>query len=248
MSTLRDKLGMVFWIVPLCIQPLIAVAITVRRLIRSFPIFFLYTLFVSARDLILLFVKHNLRIYSWIYFLSEPLAIGLGLAVIYEILWHLIRPYSTLRTLGVRLFWASLGVALLVGVTMLKTSEFGRSKFWIESLVLVERSARFVQVGVLIMFILFISHLGLTWKHYTAGIVAGFGISAGLQLALFELRSVHVITDISFRLLMSMAYNIAVLAWAAYFFSPRTETKIAGELPKTDLARWDEILRRYLNR
>src|SRR5690348_2168565 len=102
MSALREKLGMVFWIIPLSLQPFIAVAIALRRQIKSFPVFFLYTLFVAARDLILLLLKRNMRLYSWIYFLSEPLAIALGLAVIYEVLWQLVRPYSMLRILGVR--------------------------------------------------------------------------------------------------------------------------------------------------
>jgi len=248
MSTVGEELRIVFWIIPLCLQPLIALAIFLRHQTRSFPRFFLYTLFVPARDLVLLFLKRNLPIYSWAYFLSEPLVIALGLAVIYEVLWHLIRPYHTLWTVSVRLFSATLGLAALVGLTMLKTSEFGQTKFWIESLFLVERSARFVQVGVLIVFILFISHLGLTWKHHGAGIVAGFGIAAGLQLALYELRSLGLIEDEYFYLLMSMGYDVAVFVWTIYFFSPGRKADLEIGLPKTDLARWDEILRRYLNR
>jgi len=238
---------MAFWIVPLCLQPLIAIAIATRRQVRTFPLFFVYTLFVSTRDLALLFIKHNMRIYSWVYFLSEPLAIALGVAVIYEVSWHQIRSYSPLRSLGIRVFWATLGLALLAGTTMLKTSEFGQEKLWIESFFLLERSARFIQVEILIVFILFISHLGLTWKHYSAGIVAGFGIAAGLQLALYQLRPMKAIADADFYLLMSAAYNIAVLIWATYFLPPRRETQPPSELPKTDLPRWDEILRRYLN-
>ena len=99
MSTMREKLRMAFWIVPLCLQPLIAIAIATRRQVRTFPLFFVYTLFVSTRDLALLFIKHYMRIYSWVYFLSEPLAIVLGVAVIYEVSWHQIRSYSPLRSL-----------------------------------------------------------------------------------------------------------------------------------------------------
>ena len=238
---------MLFWIVPLCLQPLIAFSIGLRRQIRNFPIFFVYTLFVSTRDLVLLFVRHNARMYSWIYFLGEPLAILLGVAVIYEILWQLIRQYDTLRALGMRLFWLSVAVTMLAGLWMFYGSEFGRGEFRMESVVLIERSARFVQVGVLIVFILFISHLGLTWKHYTSGIVAGFGVAAGLQLAVFELRSTQLIAADTFHLLNSLGYNVAVLIWAIYFFSPLSEINELGRLPATDLARWDEILRRYLN-
>lgn len=246
MNAVRHNLGMLFWIVPLCLQPLIALSIAVRGQIRNFPIFFIYTLFVSARDLVLLFVRHHTRMYSWIYFLGEPLAILLGVAVIYEVLWQLIRPYETLRSLGLRLFWISVVMTVLVGLWML-FSELEQGEFRMQSVVLIERSARFVQVTVLIVFILFISHLGLTWRHYTSGVVAGFGVAAGLQLALFELRSTQLVSSDTFHLLNSMSYSIAVLVWAVYFFSPRREPGLSNQLPKTDLAHWDQILRRYLN-
>jgi hypothetical protein len=248
MSTIREELRMVFWIVPLCLQPLIAIWIILRRQIRIFPIFLLYTLFVSARDLVLLFVKHNKRTYAWIYFLGEPLALLLGVAVIFELIWQLLRPYDALRVLGLRLFWASIAFASLGGFLLLRTSDSSQTVFLMQSVVLIERSARFAQVSILIVFILLISHFGLTWKHYTAGIVVGFGVSAGLQLALFELKSTPILADDTFRLLNSMAYNIAVLIWAAYFLPPRKETKPPRQLPALDLALWDEILRRYLHR
>src|SRR5204863_9754155 len=112
MSTTREKLAIAFWVIPLCLQPLIALAIILRQQIGRVRIFFLYTLFVSARDLVLLFVKHNMRVYSWIYWLSEPLALALGVAAIYEVFWQVIRPYETLRSFGLRLFWGSVAVAV----------------------------------------------------------------------------------------------------------------------------------------
>lgn len=244
----QSFLRMALWICPLVLQPLIALAIICRRRITDFPAFFSYTLLVSGRDFALLIFRSNMRMYSWIYFLGEPITIILGVAAIYEVLWHLIRPYATLRLLGVRLFWISLGIAVLVGILLLKTSPFSRIHVSIESARLLQRSAWFVEVGVLIAFIVFISQFGLTWKHYTAGVVAGFGISAGLQLAFVELESLHAISGNIFGLLKSAAYNCAVLIWALYFVPLQQETEPPKALPKTDLAKWDELLRRYLRK
>lgn len=244
----RYALQLVFWICPLALQPLIALAIVVRRRVRDFPLFLSYTLFVSGRDFALLFLRRNLSLYSWIYWLGEPVAILLALASIYEVLWYLIRPYPTLRLLGRRLFGITLVVAVVAGMMLLKTSPFNRISTSIESARLLERSAWFVEVGVLIAFIFFISHLGVTWKHYAAGIIAGFGIAAGLQLAFVELESLHVIGGNIFVLLKSAAYNCAVLIWAAYFLRPQEQTPAPKELPETDLAKWDELLRRYLQK
>jgi|SRR5437868_5400031 len=248
----QHALKIVFWICPVLLQSLIALVIILRRHVSDFPVFFSYTLFVAGRDCALLVFRGNRQldswhIYSWIYFIGEPITILLGLAAIYEVLWRLIRPYSMLRLLGIRLFWISLGVAALIGGLLFKTSPLSRMAASIESARLLQRSAWFVEVGVLIVFILFISNLGLTWRDYTAGIIAGFGVSAGLQLALVELESLQAISGSIFVLLKSAAYNLAVLIWTSYFIPRRVQATTLKELPDTDLARWDELLRRYLS-
>jgi hypothetical protein len=45
-----------------------------------------------------------------------------------------------------------------------------------EWIILQERSARFLQVCLLIVAIAMMSRLGLTWHHYSLGIAAGFGV------------------------------------------------------------------------
>jgi hypothetical protein len=182
------------------------------------------------------------------YWLGEPLSVILGLAATYEVLWHLLRPYANVRFLGNGLFWLSFAIAFLIGALMLDPAQFARTRIQFESALLLERSARFVQVGVLVVFIFFISRLGLTWKQYAAGIVAGFGTAAGLQLALVELKSLHAVADEPFVLLNSAAYNCAVLIWAIYFVRPPIQVDGTVTLPKSDLPKWDELLRRYLHK
>lgn len=241
-------LTIAFWLLPLLLQPTIAVAIIIRKLAPEFRWFLSYTVFVAGRDFALLLFRTNTNSYAWIYWLGEPVTIALGLAAIYEILWYLIKPYSTLRLLGIRLFWGSLAFAVIVGILLLRASPFAHMKPSVESARLLERSAWFIEAGVLIAFVFFISRLGLTWKHYTAGIVAGFGASAGLQLAFVELESLHLISGNIFALLKSAAYNCAVFIWAGYFLLPRKPIPPQTELPKSDLPRWDEVLRRYLEK
>jgi len=238
---------MLLWIAPILLQPLIVLAMIFRGLIHHFPVFFLYTSLVSGRDLALLLLRNNRNLYAWVYWAGEPVAILLGLAVIYEVLWHLIRSYSTLRFLGIRIFLMSLVVAILTGLWILKRSSFSDITSSIESILLLERSARLAQVGVLAAFIFLISRLGLTWKDYTSGIVAGFGVAAGLQLGLLELKSSHAISDNIFVLLRSAAYDSAAIIWAVYFIPSRMLAAAPIEMSKTDLARLDELLRRYLS-
>ncbi len=65
-----------------------------------------------------------------------------------------------------------------------------RGPMWrFEWIILTERSARFLQVCLLIVAIALMSRLGLTWQNYSVGIAAGFGVFAALDLALLELRA-----------------------------------------------------------
>ena len=64
----------------------------------------------------------------------------------------------------------------------------------LEWIILSERSARFLQVCLLIVAIATMSRLGLTWRHYSLGIAAGFGVYAALDLVLLELRGhLHIL-------------------------------------------------------
>ena len=109
-------------------------------------------------------------------------------------------------------------------------------------IILMERSARFLQVCMLIVAIGLLSRLGLTWHHHSLGITAGFGIYAALDLILLELRAnLHVITDSAFVLLRSAAYNLGVAIWAYYFLRPQGGKPVDG-LPATDLTEWNDAV------
>ncbi len=121
----------------------------------------------------------------------------------------------------------------------------GRAFEWI---VLLERSARFLQVCLLIVATALMSRLGLDWRHYSVGIAAGFGVYAALDLALLELRAhLHVLSDAAFVLLRPAAYNLGVAIWAFYFLRPQGGKPVGG-LPGTDLASWNNALTEHVNK
>jgi hypothetical protein len=112
----------------------------------------------------------------------------------------------------------------------------------LEQIILLERSARFLQVCLLIVAIALMSRLGLSWHHYSLGIAAGFGVYSALDLILLELRAhLHAVADTDFVLLRSAAYNLGVLIWAWYFLRPQTRQPV-DRLPGTDLANWNDAL------
>jgi hypothetical protein len=239
---------MLLWITPLLLQALIAVVMIIRNQVRTFPVFFTYTIFVSLRDLILLFIRGNLDVYSLVYLIGEAISVSLGMAIIYEVFWQLIRPYRYLRLIGRRVVWISIVLFCIAGFALLMASQGKEASRSIQIVWLAERSARFVQVGVLVVFIASISHFGLTWRHYAAGIVAGFGVAAGLQLGIYELKSnLHGLSDEMFTLMAPAAYNCAVIIWALYFLFPHRENR-SEPLPAVDLSKLDRMLAEFIGK
>ena len=241
-----SNVTMALWVTPIIIQSIIVIVMLQRKLVKIFPVFFTYSVLLPAREILLLFVRNHSNAYSSIYFFSEAIVVALSLGVIYEVIWHLIRPYSFLRRFAFRFFWIVAAVALALGLIMFLSSSRSDPPL-LEIIILAERSVRFLQACWLIVLVLLMSRLGLTWQYYAVGIATGFGVYAASDLALLELRAhLHLITGETLALLNSTAYNVAVMIWALYFVPSRQRKVVVESLPNTEIARWNEVLSEYV--
>jgi hypothetical protein len=200
------------------------------------------------RDATLYFLPHSGNLYSTVFWWGEAAAIILALGVVFETSGHFIRPYPFLR-LFLRVLWISAAIAAGVAMAMLIwTKGPAGTDMALEWIIMTERSARFLQVCLLIVAIALMSRLGLTWQHYSLGIAAGFGVYAALDLILLELRAhLHAVTDTAFVLMRSAAYNLGVVIWAVYFFRPQNGRPV-DRLPRTDLTNWNDTLTQHVNK
>jgi hypothetical protein len=232
----------VLWFAPLVIQCVIALVMLRRGLVAQFPFFFSYTILLPVRDLSLYFLPNPGDRYSTVFWLGEAAAVLLSLAIIFEISLHFVRSFPFLR-LFLRVLWIAAGVAGAAALALLFwTKGPAGTDVALEWITLSERSARFLQVCLLILAIAMMSRLGLTWRHYSLGIAAGFGVYAALDLVLLELRGhLHVLSGEAFVLLRSAAYNLGVLIWAFYFLPPEDGNPI-DRLPGNDVSDWNETL------
>src|SRR5229473_4313764 len=239
---------MALWITPIVIQSIIVIVMLLRKLVATFPVFFTYSVLVPAREVLLFFVRNPSRLYFRIYWFSEAIVVALSLGVIYEVIWHLIRPYPFLHRFAFSFFWTVAAVALALGLIMfLSSSRSIQPDPLLEIIVMAERSVRFLQACWLIVLVLLMSRLGLTWQYYAVGIATGFGLFSASYLALLELEGhLHLITHETLQLLHSTAYNGAVAIWALYFVPSRARKVIVESLPNTEIARWNEVLRDQL--
>lgn len=239
-------LSKILWLAPLFLQTAIIFVMFRRKLVASFPFFFSYTVVVVCREFILLFLEKGV-FYFLIYWWGEALAILLGLAVIFEILGHILPKSPTLRFVQnlVMIFGAIAAIAALKILVLSKPS--GGDARLLEVIVMGERSVRFLQSSLLVLVIVLMSRLGLSWHQEPVGIAAGFGVYSALALTSFELGGhLHVISPAMLALVNSAAYNLATMIWAFYILRPRQRTSIEY-LPKTDLAEWNSAVTDYVN-
>jgi hypothetical protein len=234
------------WILPLALQFAIALVMLRRQLVKSFPVFFSYTVLVFSEGIALLFLKPNTNRFALIYWCTEALAVLLGLAVIFEILRHILPPYSSLRFV-LNFVWALAGLSAVTALLILILAKPGTGEPIYEVVMLGERSVRFLQASLLIVVIVLMSRLGLSWRQQSVGIAAGFGLYSALALAGFELGGhLHVISAHTLALLNSAAYNLATIIWAFYILRPARVTPVE-HLPKADLAEWNSAVTDYVN-
>src|SRR5882672_1589223 len=239
-----SNVTMALWITPIVIQSTIVLVMLHRKLVKVFPVFFFYSVLIPAREILLLLVRNHRALYFRTYWFTEAIVVVLSLGVIYEVVWHLIRPYSFLRRIALRFFWIVAAVALALGLILFLSSSWsGQWDSHFEIIILVERSVRFLQACWLIVLVLLMSRLGLTWQYYAVGIATGFGVFSASALVLLELRAhLQLITNETLALLNSTAYNVAVAIWALYFVPSRPRRVMIESLPNTEIARWNEVL------
>ena len=135
---------------------------------------------------------------------GEAAAVLLSLGVIFEIGLHFVRRYPFLR-LFLRVLWISPLLPVRRPCAMLILGQGPspeRTWLWNGSFYssALPGSCKCV---LLIVAIALMSRLGLTWRDYSLGIAAGFGVYSALDLILLELRAhLHVVTDEAFVLLV----------------------------------------------
>jgi hypothetical protein len=235
----------VLWLTPLILQLLILFSLLRRKLIARYPLFFIYTGIIVCRELILFFLKKG-NVYFLIYWWGETLAILLGLAVIFEILAHILPQSPSLRLVfkTMLIFGAMAAVAALLILVLAKPD---RDSSLLEVIVMGERSVRFLQSSLLIVVIALMSRLGLSWHQESVGIAAGFGVYSALALVGFEFGGhLHVISTPTLALVNSAAYNLAAMIWAFYILRPVKVTQVK-HLPSSDLAEWNSAVTDYVN-
>jgi hypothetical protein len=238
-----------FWIAPHALLAVVSVLIFVRRLHKTFPAFFLYTLYETIEFLLLFAIlgiapTHKV-LYRYVFAATLAGSIALRFGIIQEIFNHVFHDYSRLETVGaasVRWLTALLSVAALLSAFY---SSGAVPDSLLSGVALLSRSVAIIQAGLLLFLFLFSRMFGLSWRSYTFGIAFGFGIFASTELAVSALH----LTDLTehskdlLDLLPTGSYHLSVLVWLGYLLTAEKPVAAATDtVPEMD--RWSGELER----
>ncbi len=207
---------------------------------RQYRWFFAYMAAEILQSCTLYPLRNVPNAYFYAYCITSGLSLLLGFAVIHEIFISIFRPYHTLRDLGSVLFkWAGL-VMLLVAVIVSASGQALQREPLVEATLILERSIRVVQCGLIMFLLLFSKYLGISWKQRSFGIALGFGFYASVDLSLLALHlGAHISQDVANLITMS-AYIISIGIWISYSVIKEVSREDAVRLLKSQ--RWEQSL------
>ncbi|HST11867.1 MAG TPA: hypothetical protein VLL05_15935 [Terriglobales bacterium] len=240
------------WAASHVLQIPIVVIMVRRKMLREFPIFFVYTCFQMLQFTVLFTMDQMDRFTSDQYALGwaveEYISVVLRFAVIHEIFHEVFRSYPALQQLGRRLFrWST--VLLMIAAVLLVAYSSSTNLDWVSLvLIVVNRAVNIMQVGLLVLLLLLVKYLRLSWSTFVLPMALGLGLYSSIMLidtalqahfgAFFE----HLLTA----QIEHGAYACSVLVWLSGLRLPERAASLAEPPATHELESWNAELQRLL--
>ena len=241
------------WVGAVVLQIAITVRMYLKRVIREFPCFSIYTVEHILRAIVLFLLSslphHSYTNYFYGYWTAEAIDVVLGIAVIYEIYSHVFREYEALQRLGNVLFQWSAAMLFLAAVTMAAVTHGSDASKLMAAIMVAEQCFSFLRAGLLLLLFVFARTFGLTWRHYVFGIALGFAVYVSVDMVVAAIRgNLGSVANATYTVVKTSAYNCSVVIWTVYFLQRKPNSVLVKALPTSDLENWNNALLYILNR
>lgn len=224
-------------------QGILAVVLLWKKAWKTFPFFASYFGFGFVATLFMYMFQHSQRIYFYSYWFVEAAGVALGFAVVYEIFGNVFSTQQALSRLATLIFRCVLALLLVVGVVVLLKHTPFSFKGITSAVVIVEESARIIEVGLLMCLFALSSAFGLHWRQQVFGVALGLGIFAAVELITVTVwgqtsNAVHEYLNV----VRILGFNTSLLIWIGYLLVPeRSVGKV--ELPqRSQLEQWNQAV------
>jgi hypothetical protein len=250
-----DFLRWYLWIAPNVLLGIFLVRLLYVRLARQFPALVAYVAFELTVFFALLVVvslifhsMSSIDTYRWILLFGVACGSALQLLLIYQIANTLLSSQSSLaRILRSTLRWTGVGLVLLSVSISAMFSQNG-IRHVIHMFEVVNFSTYVINLGILIVLLVFTRVLRISWRSFPAGVVLGLGINASVEIAATSLVSAlgpknYAAIDI----LRMSAFHLCVVVWLIYSFLPRDSRQAwRPVLQPSEMEHWDKQMQRMM--
>jgi hypothetical protein len=243
------------WLAPEILQVGLAVLICRRGLYRRFPVFLVYAIYEAFETLTLyaLDVLPSVSPEAWwrAFWIGSIIEGFVRLAVIGELLRHLLGPRPALAKVGSRLFvYTGAGLTLLAAIAAAHTAP-ENPHLLVRGGLILQQTFYIIQCGLILFVFFFAAWSKISWDRLSFGIALGFGIVFCQHLAAWAIEAGVALPDHGVLLdFLNMAtYHVCVLIWFYYLLVPqKVSATSAISVPENSLDIWNRELERLLQR
>ena len=224
-------LGQIIWWSGIAIEGAILARGLFNRLLKQYPAFYAYLLFVWMQSLLRFSVYHaQPLLYPKIYWATEYLGVLAGCAVVFEIYRVGLRAYPGTARLARNLL-----AFVLVLAFVKATIETGNNPLWWSTATTLdlELALRVVQALALLALVVLFLFYAIPFGRNLRGILLGYGLFLGESVVVFSVASKNLG---SFRAFWShihpASYFVILLIWTAHLWSyvPNPEPRVTVQL------------------
>lgn len=189
-----------------------------------------------------------LAIYPWVVVIGVAVSSCLQIAILYEVAHQLVLSRSTLAAaLRFLLQWAAaLFLLLAIGIGAAFSGSGIKSVNHVFEVL--NFSANLVNLGLLLIFLLFTSALRISWNSLPAGIMLGFGLVSSAEVGATSLIS--ALGDrgvVSADVVRTAGFLACTAVWLIYILLPDKNPQFTGQgLHKSEIELWDQELHRIV--
>ncbi len=229
------SLGLEIWLLALLVR---------REVRRHFPVFFAYCVCVLGITVLRLASSGRYRTYFYLFWWTEAVLVPLSLMALNEVFRWVYRGFYSLAWFRV-LYFGVIGLVLAIAVRNALVNPPVQAHPLLGLILNIGIAFNFLQVGIAALFGALARPLGVPFRRYPFGIVAGLGLSAMGPFVGYLARSIFGNKlDLFTQNASAMAYILALVVWLAAF--SRSEPEETAWVPPMAPDEMLRIVRGYL--
>jgi len=183
-----------------------------------FPRFFSYIIFQIVKSGILFVVyRYSPDNYFDTYWAGNAISVLLSVAVMDEILQHLLKQYGGIQKLASVIFRWACGLLIVLSIVNAFSTQQASADRVVSAVLAFDRSERVMQCGLCILLMILSRFLRNCWRQPVFGIALGFGVFACIEMVLVSVVMYFGDGPAAIvSLIKSSAYNAVTVLWIVY--------------------------------